>query len=310
MDKDLAPVVLFIYNRPLHTRQTLEALKKNVLADRSVLYVFADGPKENAGTADLNLIAQTRRIIKESCWCKEVFLIEREKNMNLEDNVIDGVTDIINKFGKVIVLEDDIITSPYFLQYCNEGLEVYKNSTQVFSINGYMFPIDFKPGQETFLCPVATSSWGWATWADRWRLFEDNPRCIEEIGGNYFLKNRFNLADLNFMSTLKHMNTWDIRWYYTAFIRNGLGLFPTKSLVKNIGFDKSGTHAGNEDLNQDLYLSPVPVIYNDSININYYADFLNYFKVAPPSVMQQIKNKIKFLFNIKNITRAIRRTND
>ena len=293
MDIDLAPIILFIYNRPDHTRKTLEALNKNVLADSSVLYVFADGPKENAGNEDLDLINQTREVVKEKHWCKEVFLVTREKNMNLEDNVIDGVTNIINKYGKVIVLEDDIITSPYFLQYCNDGLKIYENSKQIFSINGFMFPIDFETGAETFLCPVATSSWGWATWADRWNLFETNPVYVNEIDRNTFLKGRFNVGIHNKINMLKYMDTWDIRWYYTAFIRNGLGLFPTRSLTQNIGFDGSGTHRGNENLVQELYSSSIPIIYHDNINLSHYSKLLNYGKSEPITLKQKIKNIIR-----------------
>ncbi|MDN3584408.1 sugar transferase [Mucilaginibacter flavus] len=294
---DLAPVVLFIYNRPLHTRKTLEALSRNLLADESVLYVFADGPKENATPGDLNLIAQAREVIKENQWCKEVVLVAREKNMNLEDNIIDGITRVINQYGKAIMLDDDLITSPYFLQYCNTGLQVYENDKQIFSINTYMLPIDFESTPETFLCPVATSSTGWATWADRWRLFDPNPAFINEIDTDAFLQNRFNVGLMNKMYMLKYMNTWDIRWYYTAFIRNGLGVFTTKSLTFNIGFDGSGTHKGGEDLVQELYTESMPVIYQDSINLKHYSKLLNFVKPDPVSFKQKIKNILKFLIN-------------
>jgi hypothetical protein len=299
MNLDLAPIILFIYNRPGHTRRTLEALTKNIGADRSALYVFADGPKENASPADLNLINEARAVIREQSWCREVFLITREKNMDLEDNVIDGISHVINKHGKAIILEDDILTSPHFLQYCNDGLKVYENAKQVFSINGFMFPIDFQTEKETFLCPVATSSWGWATWADRWRLFETQPTYTNEINSDTLLKGRFDVGGQNKTVVLYYMNTWDIRWYYTAFIRNGLGLFPTKSLTLNMGFDGSGTHGGNENLQQEIFTSPITVNYTDSINLKHYAKLLNYVKIEPLTLKQQIKNKIKRMLRIK-----------
>ena len=301
MDNDLAPVVLFIYNRPHHARKTLAALNQNLLAEKSVLYVFADGPKENATTGDLDLIKQARDVIGEKQWCKEVILVEREKNMNLEDNIIDGITSVINRHGKAIMLDDDLISSPYFLQYCNTGLQVYENDKRVFSINSYMFPIDFETRPETFLCPVATSSTGWATWADRWRLFETNPADINTIDSDSFLQNRFNIGLMNKMYMLKHMDTWDIRWYYTAFIRNGLGVFTTKSLIYNIGFDGSGTHKGGEDLAQVLYSAPMPVIYQDSINLKHYSKLLNFVKPDPVSFTQKVKQLIKRLINYKPV---------
>ncbi|WP_428328419.1 hypothetical protein [Mucilaginibacter sp.] len=297
MTEELAPIILFIYKRPDHTRRVLEALQKNMYASNSVLYVFADGAKNNASAEDLKVIEQTRAVIKEKKWCKEVTLIIRETNMNLEDNVIDGVTQIVQKHGKVVVLEDDIITSPYFLKYCNDGLKMYGDTKSVFSINAFMFPIDFETEPTTFLCPLATSSWGWATWADRWAKFETEPKYVDALEDNWMLRSRFNFGSTNHFSMLKYMNTWDLRWYYTAFINNGVGVFPTKSLTKNIGFDGSGTHGGNEDLEQDIYLSEFPLVYQSSINLNAYSKLLYYFKIVPLSIKQRIKNRIKKLIN-------------
>ena len=300
MHSDLAPVILFIYNRPNHTRRTLEALQRNTEAAGSILYVFADGAKENANPADLALIKQAREVITGQNWCKETFLTVRENNMALEDNVIDGITQVINKHGKAIILEDDIEVSPWFLKYCNDGLKVYENSKQVFSINGFMFPIDFSEDDDTFLSPVATSSWGWATWADRWNLFESDPGFIDAIGNNALLKNRFNIGNDNKFYMLQNMHTWDIRWYYTAFVRNGLGLFPTKSLVKNIGFDGSGTHRGNEGLTQQAHMLPIEVYYKDSIDLVCYSKLLAYNDAETPTLKQKIKNKVKrFFFSSK-----------
>jgi hypothetical protein len=303
--QNLAPIVLFVYNRPRHTRKTLEALKGNTYAANSVLYVFADGPKEDATSEELSDIQLTREIILQDSWCNKVVLIKREKNMNLEDNVINGITEIIQKHGRVIILEDDLVTSPYFLQYCNDGLAIYEHSKQVFSINAFMFPIDFESEPETFLSPVATSSWGWATWADRWQQFESKPNYVNEIESNIFLKSRFNSGGQDYLYMLKHMNTWDIRWYYTAFLRNGLGLFPTHSLVKNIGFDGSGSHGGNEGLEQEAYSSPLPVIYQNAIDLKKYSKIVCYFKYnnSPVSTRQKIKNMLKKLFRSSPFSR-------
>jgi hypothetical protein len=149
------------------------------------------------------------------------------------------------------------------------------------------------------LCPIATNSTGWATWADRWNLFETNPGYINEIDTNCFLRDRFNVGLQNKMMMLKYMNTWDIRWYYTAFIRNGLGVFPTKSLILNIGFDGSGTHPGWEDLVQELYTSPIPIVYQDTINLKHYSKMLNFIKPEPISTKQRIKNLIKRVLHFK-----------
>jgi hypothetical protein len=304
MHNNLAPVTLFIYNRPEHTRRTLEALNQNILADNTVLYVFADGPKENANAAALDLINQAREVVRNRQWCKEVHLITREKNMNLEENVIDGITTVINRHGKTIILEDDLVTSPYFLQYCNEGLTLYENAKQIFSINACTFPVDFGTAPETFLCPIATHSSGWATWADRWNLLELNPAYINDIDTDPFLTNRFNVGAQDKLMLLKHMNSWDIRWYYTAFIRNGLGVFPTKSLILNIGFDGSGTHTGGEELVNELYNAPIPVIYQDHINLKHYSKMLNFVKPYRASRWQTIKDQVKKTLYLSKFRRA------
>jgi hypothetical protein len=296
MNSALSPIVLFIYKRPEHTRRTLEALQQNKEAAESVLYVFADGPKAGADNADLEIIEKTRAVVTAQKWCGEVVLVNRPHNMNLEDNVIDGITRVIEKHGSVIVLEDDILTSPFFLKYCNEGLRLYRESPQVFSINAFMFPIDFGAEAGTFLNPLATSSWGWATWADRWACFEKAPQYISALENNWMLRSRFNFGNINHFNMLKYMNTWDLRWYYTAFIRNGLGVFPTRSLTENIGFDGSGTHEdGNKGLIQACYDSPVVHVYQTSVNLDAYDRLLNYFRIIPLSLKQMIKNRIKAL---------------
>lgn len=304
MHDNLAPVILFIYNRPEHTLRTLEALTQNIFAESTVLYVFADGPKENATAADLDLINQAREVVRKKQWCKEVHLVARAKNMNLEENVIDGITTVINRHGKAIILEDDLVTSPYFLQYCNEGLALYENTKQIFSINACTFPVDFETAPETFLCPIATHSSGWATWADRWNLLESKPTYINDIDTDPFLTNRFNVGAQDKMMLLKHMNTWDIRWYYTAFIRNGLGVFPTKSLILNIGFDGSGTHTGGEELINDLYNEPIPIIYQDHINLRHYSKMLNCVKPYRASTWQKIKDQIKRALHLSKVRKS------
>lgn len=294
-----APIVLFIYNRPEHTRTVLNALSENIGADQSEIYVFADGPKEGASPEEICKIEETRSVIKEKKWCKNIHLIKREKNMNLEDNVIDGITTVVSKYGKVIVLEDDIVCSPYFLKYCNDGLQVYEKNKQIYSINAFMFPIDYGESAETFLLPFI-SSWGWATWKNRWEKFDHLIKDAEVISNNEFLSQRFNLANYSYTSILC-MKTWDIKWYYTAFLRNGLGVFPTKTLVKNIGFDSTGTHNGNEGLRQDLYLGSILHKSQDSICINSYLKYLEYFtkSTSKPNILSRIFYKLRFIINRK-----------
>lgn len=274
----LAPIVLFVYNRPWHTQQTLNALAKNIFAAECDLFVFADGPKTN-DAAELGKISETRKIIAGQQGFKSVTITRRDKNIGLASNVIEGLNSIFAKHESAIILEDDLITAPYFLDYCNRGLEMYKDDKHVFSINGFMFPIDFKNEEGAFLCPLATSSWGWASWADRWKHFENSPGQINEIQQNSMIRARFNLADYDYAAMLNNKNSWAVKWYYTAFIRNAVGLFPTKTLIENIGFDGSGTHPGNTSLYKDMVLTPLNMEKQERINLGLYARLLDYFTI-------------------------------
>lgn len=244
-----APIVLFVYNRPYHTRRTLEALSKNELAMQSDLFIFADGAKENASSEQLLQIEETRKVIREKQWCKNVEIIESPKNKGLADSIIEGVTKIINQYGKIIVLEDDLLTGKYFLNYMNDALYKYENEAKVWHITSWRDPIATSNPNGSFFYPVM-DCWGWATWADRWQHYKKD--CA-------FFKKKFNgkmRKAFNIDGTDKGMwqqildnetgkiNTWAIFWYATIFLNNGLCLAPCSSLVRNIGFDNSGEHCG------------------------------------------------------------------
>ncbi len=248
----LAPIVLFVYNRPWHTRQTLEALAANEWADRSILYIFADGAKVDATEEQLSKITEVRQLIRSRQWCKEVHIIERQRNWGLADNIICGVTQIVNQYGRIIVLEDDIVTSPGFLRYMNEALELYANEPRVMHISGYMFPVK---GQlpETFFYN-ANSCWGWATWARAWQHFINDPLYLyKQITRSKKAVRKFNINNsFPFLSQLEanmlgKTKTWAIRWYASFFIRGGFALHPYPSLVNNIGHDNSGENCILQD---------------------------------------------------------------
>ena len=144
-ESNLAPIVLFVYNRPWHTAQTVEALQKNTLADKSELFIYSDAAKNSEVAL---YVKKVREYIRNISGFRKVTIMEREKNWGLANSIIDGVTTIVNKYGKIIVLEDDLVTSPYFLRFMNEALEMYENEESVASIHGYIYPIEGLP--ETF----------------------------------------------------------------------------------------------------------------------------------------------------------------
>ncbi len=272
----LAPIALFVYNRPWHTEQTLIALENNELASESILYIFCDGPKENSSVENLNNIKKVRNLIKSKKWCYKTNIVERKKNIGLASNIVDGINKVIEEHGKIIVLEDDLITSPFFLKYCNDALLMYKDSPNVYSINGFQFPLDTNR-VDTFLCPLATSSWGWATWKSRWDIFKEMIENKELIQNHPWLKARFNFAGYDYATMLDNSNSWAIKWYYSVFLRNGLGLFPTKSLVSNIGFDRSGEHIGVYSVSKKTTNEEILLLKKESIDLELYSKLLDSF---------------------------------
>jgi acetyltransferase-like isoleucine patch superfamily enzyme len=244
----LAPIVLFVYNRPDHTLQTLEALSKNDLASESTLFVFADGAKENASHEELVRIAAVEEIVKKKSWCGEVVFNKRERNVGLAENIIAGISTTINRFGKVIVLEDDILTHPSFLRYMNHNLNLYADESCVMQISSFMFPITENVSEIFFTC--INLCWGWGTWSDRWKYFQkDEAILINELNKIEGYRHRFNMEDSYdfqeqlWMNYAGRIRTWAVKWYASMFLMNGLALHPRKSLVKNIGLDNSGTHS-------------------------------------------------------------------
>jgi len=243
---DLAPIVLFVYNRAWHTEQTLNALAANALASESILYIYADGPKNGATAETLARISEVGQVIRKKKWCRQVNIVESDINRGLAGSVINGVTTVVKEFGKVIVLEDDLLTHPFFLTYMNHYLNVYQNEEQVISIYGYQYPVKKKIDAPFFL--KGADCWGWATWKRGWDLFEaDGQLLLNEISARNS-SNEFNFDNsYDFTSLLRaqvrgEVDSWAIRWYASAFLLNKLTLYPPASLISNIGVDGSGTH--------------------------------------------------------------------
>lgn len=246
--QNLAPIALFVYNRPEHTRRTLKFLKQNLLADESRLYVFSDAAKtSNQQTA----VKEVRELIKNISGFKSIKIIEQKENLGLANSIIAGVTQLVNEYGKIIVFEDDLLSSPYTLQYFNEALIRYQNEEKIMHISAYMYPFagaDNLP--ETFLYRIA-HSWGWATWQRAWVNFNPNiDNLITQFDKQKI--NDFSIdGKMNFWKQMTEFktgknNSWAIRWYATMFLKNGLALNPSKSLIHNIGHDGTGIHSNVE----------------------------------------------------------------
>jgi len=218
------------------------------LATESDLFVFSDAA---ALEEDYTGVHQTRCLINEISGFKSVTVIEREKNLGLAASIISGVTDLIGRFGRVIVLEDDLETSPNFLQFMNSALSYYAENEEVMHISGYMFPVDSKELPTTFFLRP-TTCWGWGTWASSWRYFVKDADFYIKTFTKKMIAD-FNLQHSNpYFSHLiankrGELNTWAIFWYASCFLRGGLSLHPRDSFVHNIGMDSSGVHCNATD---------------------------------------------------------------
>ena len=241
-----APIILFVYNRPKHTLQTLEALQKNTLFDQSKLYIYADGARKNANEKDLSNIQKVRQIIRQKKWCKSVEIIENETNQGLAKSIVKGVSEVIERYGRAIILEDDIVTSKGFLTYMNDALNFYEKQEKVMHIAGYFYSVNTQLPTTFFY--ENTSCWGWATWHRAWQhLNLDATDLLQQLEQKN-ATHHFNInGTYDFTQQLKDnisgaLHTWAIYWYASVYLQGGLCLHPHQSLVQNIGFDGTGEH--------------------------------------------------------------------
>ena len=247
---NLAPIVLFVYNRPWHTEQTLNTLALNNLADKSVLYIYCDGPKKNASEESLKKINEVRQLVKAKKWCKEVIVIEKDINLGLANSVIKGVTEVIEKHGSAIVLEDDIITGTYFLKFMNDGLNLYKDEKEVFGVSGLKFPSSSVIKKSTYFLPIM-SSWGYGTWVDRWNKINFDGNELLDIVKSKKIENQLDFGTITYYKMLKDQtlgknDSWAVRFYVSMFLQKGVFLYPNITLLKNIGLDGTGVHCNND----------------------------------------------------------------
>ncbi|MCF6255899.1 MAG: hypothetical protein L3K25_06305 [Gammaproteobacteria bacterium] len=271
-----APIALFVYNRPEHTKKTLEYLKNNYGALDSDLYIFSDGPRT---MRDVDRVSEVRDIVNNIDGFNRITVNEKNDNCGLANSIICGVTELCDNYGKVIVVEDDLLTSPYFLTYMNDALEKYEKIDRVMHISGYMFPVDNAMSLPDAFFLRMTSSWGWATWKRAWDNFEPSAEHLLKKIDSADLKSEFDImSTFNYKKMLKKqcngaIDSWAVRWYASVFLKNSLGLFPSHSYVKNIGFDDSGVHCGKVN-HYDVGLSkkskirmPIDLVASDKANI-------------------------------------------
>ena len=297
---DKAPIAFFVYNRPEHTRRALESLAQCEGAVKSELFIFCDGPKQ---PEDEEAVRRVRTLVKSRQWCGKVNIIERDENRGLADSIIAGVTEIVNRYGRIIVLEDDLVLSSQFLNYMNDALEIYKDVSRVMHISAYMFPVTGEP-PDTFFYRVS-SCWGWATWKRAWDKFEADADKLLNMINARGLKKTFDIeGSIAYYEMLKaqsegKLDSWAVRWYASVFLLDGLCLHSGKSLVLNIGHDGSGIHCDNTGaFSVKLIQKKVTKFTNDIIEDKRTVTMLTHFFLSlKKPIFPRIIDRVKLLIN-------------
>ncbi|MHB1049000.1 MAG: glycosyltransferase family 2 protein [Bacteroidota bacterium] len=296
-----APIALFVYNRADHTRLTIEALQRNGQAAESDLFIFSDAAKIGSPAEK---VLDVRRYISTVTGFKSVTITERAENFGLSRSIIDGVTMLVNRFGSVIVVEDDLIVSPHFLRYMNDALNIYRDEQGVISIHGYVYPVR-RPLPETFFIQGA-DCWGWATWKRGWELFEsDGKKLLKTLTEKNLLRQFDFNGSYPYETMLKRqiagtVDSWAVRWYASAFLNDKVTLYPGRTLVQNIGGDEFGTHTKSlTAFHGTLSTDPITVIKQPPVeNAAARTAFAEFFHSIRPTFRQRVRSKIQALFGL------------
>jgi len=303
-----APVALFTYKRPEHTKATLKALVRNTLARQTDVHIFSDGPKTEVDRA---AVEEIRRIANGVTGFSSVKVIERERNLGLANSIISGVTELLEAHENIIVLEDDLVSSPHFLSYMNAALDNYREDQSVFSVTGYTLPPKFMPISKKY--PYDTyagyrcSSWSWGTWPDRWKLVDWDMKYFGSFSNDLAGQEKFNRGGQDMITLLRmqhahQIDSWAIRFCFAHHAHDMHCIYPTKTLIKNIGLDNSGTHSrpdprfSHRSLNE-LWL-PRAFCPGDKPDPDIAAKFHAIWDLPRPSITSRAANRIKNQFRV------------
>lgn len=296
--QQLAPICLFTYNRLDETKQTVVALQQNHLAPESELFIFSDGPKnENAKPK----IDEVRAFLKTIDGFKNITIFEAEINKGLANSIIDGVTQIIQQYGKVIALEDDLVTAPNFLDFMNQSLDFHESTPKVFSISGYTLDLpSLKTISKDYYLGYRASSLGWGTWQDRWSCVDWDVKQYDVFNKSLSKKIKFMRGGSDMPYMLKNqikgkIDSWAIRWCFHQFNNDLLTVFASKSKLLHIGDGEAATNAKfTNRFDTELDVSDKRKFMFDKeiyLNPKLVAEFRGKF-----SIKNRLKDKIKQLF--------------
>ena len=243
-----APVILFAFKRPNELKATIEALQANYLAPESDLYVFVDAPKPEKQEADGPKVEEVHKLLDAVTGFKSIYRDYATSNIGCADSIIRGISYVLERHPSAIIVEDDLITSPNFLDYMNQCLRKYESNRKVYSVAGYTFPFERPAGYQfdSYFVP-RHSPWGWATWSDRWQAIDWTIADYDKFSKDSLRQKAFMQGGSDLVGMLRSqmegkIDAWDIRFCYNRFKANALTVYPAVSKVQNIGFGKEATH--------------------------------------------------------------------
>jgi len=246
MAPSLAPIAFFAYKRPDLAKNALVSLRECRLAAQSTLRIYCDGPKT---AADAAATEEVRRVARSQSGFAKVEIVERTENWGLSKSIRAGVSELCNEHGKAIVIEDDLVFHPSFLEFMNEGLNRYENDPKVMEVSGYNYPVTIQAPEDAFFICHA-SCWGWGTWKRAWDRFDASDRLCGNLRADRALRKQFDMGgaypyyELLEKQLAGEVDSWGIFWYQTLFEQSGLVLMPKKTLVCNRGVGEGSTHGG------------------------------------------------------------------
>lgn len=270
------PIAVFSYNRPQHLRQLISSLLNCARLDECQVYIFCDGAKKSEHE---EAVRESRRVVREFApQLYNVIVVEREHNLGLARSIVSGVTDLCEQYGRVIVLEDDFILHPFFIEFMLQSLDRYADDERVAQVAGFTFPIDMPAKPDAFFLPL-TTSWGWATWQRAWKLFSwETESALKILDSDPKICAQFDLDGLYLFSDMLRLaaegkvDSWAIRWYWRTYVANKLTLYPRSSLVWQNGFDPSATNTTSAGLEPQPPLDEFmrkqwcsPLLYSDKV---------------------------------------------
>jgi len=273
-----------------------------------LLYVFCDGAKINSNNDDRTKVLEVQELVRNVSFCKDLIVTIRDVNFGLAKNVIEGVSEIINVHGKVIVLEDDLLLSTGFLSYMNKALDLYESKYKVKQVSGYLFPINIDRNNGSFFLPV-TNTIGWGTWKKEWNDLDFEAKGYRELSKNKKLRKSFNLdGSFNYANMLEKQmknssfGSWAVLYWWNVFKSKGFVLYPDYALVQHNDFNHSGSHSGIDDHYQytnwnnkyEIYNFPKDILANGEIFEKQKHFLKKYSKYSLKNILLHAKQFLKF----------------